>query len=774
MARTAGVLTRLAAAEVVALPPLRGADAARLLTSYLQGGRLPAPDTERLLATAQGNPFYLAELVVLLQERGALTSLIAGQVPARDAAPTWRLASGSLGGRLLSRDLAAVLAARIDALPPDARAVLRDAAVIGDTVSLVALETVSLDEAGRVGRPAVVAAIELERAVEELLQRRMLRRIRSGLTFVTPLLREAAYAGIGKAALAERHAVLAQWAARAGAGSAGRATISFSVSGASVLGAVATGGHAIAPAPTLPGLGMSIDAFVSAHADRAVTLADAVGLPPESAARAVAPLGAAALSRLAGTALATGEPGLAARYAERAAAFSGGVLSPVDRLVHARALLQLGRTTDALAYAEKISANAGDDAAVRADALLVAGRAYRAAGDKTRAYTAWLEALDAATAGDLSGERAEALRRLGMVDYLSGRLTEASARFTLAYEIALADGDRRSQAWSLQDLAWVTTTRGDFAGADGILWRAARIFAELGDPVGRAWLRGTTAFVRMLAGRLAETRRLARIFLPFGERSGEAWATGTLRAVAAFAAAELGELTEADSEARHAYRDFAEVNDDWGRGLSLVVRGAAARGLGEYPHAYDLLCDATACAELTRHPLLLWLARTMRGFVSLDLGDPVAAEADAHVVLAAVAPNDVLDAAQVGPLTLLAKARQAQGDLETALRTLEPVIAAPDAPSLVFPRRHGMAVYASVLLQAGRIPEAVVHARRATRTAGEDIRSGVCAGRVLARALAAAGEHAQARDIADAAVRAAYGTQQISERAGADAVRDNL
>ena len=73
LVRTAGALTRVADAEVHALPPLRGADAARLLTSYLSGGRLPPADADRLLATAQGNPFYLAELVTLLIERGALT-----------------------------------------------------------------------------------------------------------------------------------------------------------------------------------------------------------------------------------------------------------------------------------------------------------------------------------------------------------------------------------------------------------------------------------------------------------------------------------------------------------------------------------------------------------------------------------------------------------------------------------------------------------------------------------------------------------------------------
>src|SRR5207244_8656203 len=75
LVHTAGMLTRLADAEVTTLPPLRGADAARLLTAYLGGGRLAAADEDKLLATAQGNPFYLAELVALLQERGALTSV---------------------------------------------------------------------------------------------------------------------------------------------------------------------------------------------------------------------------------------------------------------------------------------------------------------------------------------------------------------------------------------------------------------------------------------------------------------------------------------------------------------------------------------------------------------------------------------------------------------------------------------------------------------------------------------------------------------------------
>jgi len=755
LVRTAGVLTRIADAEVTALPALRGADAARLLGSYLTGGRLPQSDEDRLLATAQGNPFYLAELVTLLLERGALTACSARAAPVPDGParggaaaepPGWILAPGSLGGRLLSRDLAAVLAARIDALPPEARSVLRDAAVVGDTVPTGALAAL---RERRDARPRAVAALDLERAVEELLQRRMLHRVRGGYSFATPLLREAAYAGIGKADLADRHAVLARWAA----------------SGSGSLASAAAAGAPSADAA---------DTFIAEHVERAATLADAVGLRPEAEPRAVAPLGVAALGRCARRALAAGEPAQAVSYAERAAALAGDTLSLPDELVHARALLQLGRPVDALGQAEKIIANAAEDAAIRASALLIAGRAYRLMGDVQRSYTTWLEALAAAERAGIPGTQAEALRRLGMADFLGGRLAQAGSRLAGAYEIAVAAQDPRSQAWSLQNLAWVTTTRGDFAGADATLGRAARLFAEQHDPVGRAWLRGTTAFSRLLAGRLTEARRLARVFLPFGEQVGEQWAVGTLRAVEAFAAAELGELEEADRGARRAYRDFAAASDDWGRGFALVVRGAIARGLGSLDHAYDLLTDALGYGERTAHPLLIGMAGTIRGFVDLERGDAAAAEVAARAVLAVVEPHNVLEPAEVGPRVLLGAARLAAGDTGFALDTLAPVAAEPTGAALLFPRRQGIALYARALRIAGRTDEALGYARQAVGTPGEDVRSRVVALRELASTLAATGECGEAMAVAAQAVRVAYGSPQVSERAASDALVESL
>lgn len=724
----AGVLGRIPDAEVHTLPPLRGAGAAKLLTAYLGGGRLGTADEGRLLATAQGNPFYLAELVTLLIERGLLT---------RDG-DTWRLAPNSLSGRLLSRDLAAVLASRIDALPPAARAVLRDAAVVGDAVPAGALEALRGGSSG-------VPAIQLEQAVDELLSRRMLRRTdRGGYEFVTPLMRQAAYAGIGKTVVAAGHARLARWAAEQSRGLSETER----------------------------------DALVAEHAAQAVRLAETVGLRADSDARAVAPLGMAALGRAARRALADGEPALAARYADRGASLAGDDLPATDRLVHVRALLQLGQPDDALQYAEKVAADAISDAQ-RVTALLLAGDAHRALSDTDRAATAWREARQVAERAGFAHERNEALCRLGMVDYLAGRLGEAEKGFRAAYRVALEADDRAGQAWALQHLAWVTTTRADFTATDEALRRAARLFAEIDDSTGRAWVRGTTAFACLLAGRLHEARRLAQTFLPFGERFGEVWAVGTLRSVAAYAAAELGDLDEAQASAQRAYKEFDAAGDAWGRGFALAVQGVVARGRGDLEAAVRHLSDSLRHSQQAGHPLLVGIARVTRALCRLDADDPAAAWTDAKAIVALVEPYDVLPAAVVGPVSVIAQVKLAQGDAASAVRLLAGIVDKPstddDTPpapetSLLYPRRHALSVYAEALLATGEVTQALEWARHALAVPDEDIRSEVRALRTLARVLAAAGDAAGAREAALQAVDAASRTDHLGERAANDAL----
>ncbi len=735
LTRTAGLLSRIPDAELTPLPPLRGEDAGRLLRAYLNGGRLSPADESRLLATAQGNPFYLAELVTLLMERGRL---VGESEPGHDDKERWSLADGSMGGRLLSRDLAAVLAARIDTLSPLARSVLRDAAVVGDAVPTAAL----------VWLQPGVPEDELDKALDALVARNMLRRAgHDEFTFATPLMREAAYAGIGKTDLADRHARLARWAAQ-------------KVHSESTYGPVDEAN-------------LGDDAFVAEHAERAVLLADEVGLRDDADARSVAPLGAAALSRMAARALDDGEPARTVELTQRAARVAGGTgggsLPATDRLIRAKALLQLGRAGEACREAEDLAGTAISDQ-IRIDGLILAGEAYRTLGNREQARGSWQRALQGAESADLSKQRADTLCKLGMSDYVSGRFREAEQQIIAAYRVSEAAGHKGNQAWSLQHLAWVSTSRADFAGADAALGRAAKLFAELDDDTGRAWVRGTTAFGRLLAGRLTDADGLARAFLPFGERTGDTWAVGTLRSVAAFASAELGRLTEATRAADRAYRDFEAMGEDWGRGLVLTARAMVARGAGEVDRAIELLTEAERFGEKIGHPLLMGMSRTTRGFCQLDRSDPIAAERDARATLELVEPYDVLDAARVGPTVLLAEAYRAQGDVAAALRLLDEVDEAPQQPALLLSRRQVGAMHALTLLSAGRPEDAVARARLAVEVPAEDVRSGVLAYFALARTLLATGARDEARQAARQAVEAAYATEQTADRAGADAL----
>ena len=111
---------------------------------------------ELLLGRAQGNPFYLEELLHLLIDQGSLR---------RSDAGAWVI-EGGLPSELLPVGVQALIAARLDALSPSSKAVLRDAAVLGTRVPLAALAVLSSGQ-----------RTDLTAAVADLVGRRLLVRL---------------------------------------------------------------------------------------------------------------------------------------------------------------------------------------------------------------------------------------------------------------------------------------------------------------------------------------------------------------------------------------------------------------------------------------------------------------------------------------------------------------------------------------------------------------------------------------------------------------------
>src|SRR4051812_12037607 len=138
----------------VALPlePLADEPADELLSAFLGGAELERRTRDNLLGRARGNPYFLAELLHLLVDRGLL----------RRSGTSWAPV-GPLPDEVLPAGVQAVLAARIDDLEPGARAVLRAAAVLGSRFPVDAIAAVER-------RPPA----EVREALDELAARQLL------------------------------------------------------------------------------------------------------------------------------------------------------------------------------------------------------------------------------------------------------------------------------------------------------------------------------------------------------------------------------------------------------------------------------------------------------------------------------------------------------------------------------------------------------------------------------------------------------------------------
>ncbi len=701
------------AGEVVILGPIDEAAGDQLLTAYLGStdGALDQQARNALLARAQGNPFFLAELLHLLVDRGLL---------GRDG-DRWRLPEGvedGLADALLPAGVQAVLAARIDDLDGPAKGVLRDASVLGGVLESAGLEAVG--RASGHGDPEVVRA-----ALAVLVDRRLLEPVRdapdpvrpSGSRFAHTLVRDVAYAGLAKAERARRHAAAAAHEAgsRRAAGS---------------------------------------DDRVAAHGERAVRLAAEMGLADDDPAWSARPLVDDALERLGRAALAREDHAAAADYLARALQLAAGGFGParrVDgvRVAYASALASLHRLDDA--RAELAQVLDGRAAGQRAAALVVLGEVRRRGGDAAGARQALETGLAEAEATGQDQLTGEALRQLGLLDYFGWRLRDAEERFRQAHALAVRVGDLRGAGWALQHLAWSATSRGDYERADRVLEEAAELFAGHEDTGGLAWVAGAEGFVRLLQGRLTEARELTRSLLPLGEATGERWGVAVLLVIDAIAATELGDTVAAREGAMRALEEFTAVGDVWGRAVALCALSFASRSDGDTAAAAEQAEQAYALARPDQ-PGIAGLALVAAGYARLDAGDLDAAErigARADEELSALS---IEARALLGAKVLTALVLRRRGRLSEALERLQDALAGGDAPALLFPRRQALAHLAGTLLDLGRPADALELARRAVATPAEDVRSEVLSLRALGSALRACGQEREGLEALTAAL----------------------
>jgi class 3 adenylate cyclase len=182
--------------QQVRLDPLGGRTAGELLDALLGTGGGLEPLKRELLARTDGNPFFLEESVRALTESGALEG------PAGD-----RRYTRASAGIDIPPTVQAVLAARIDRLPPEDKRVLQCAAVVGLDVPLALMEAIA-----DMTPAALRTALGRLQAAEFLYEAQLFPDV--SYTFKHALTHEVAYAGLLTAQRRELHGRIATAMAR--------------------------------------------------------------------------------------------------------------------------------------------------------------------------------------------------------------------------------------------------------------------------------------------------------------------------------------------------------------------------------------------------------------------------------------------------------------------------------------------------------------------------------------------------------------------------------
>ena len=182
----------------ISLAPLSRDETSRLIAAYLSGAELPGETQAALLERAGGNPLYAGEFARMLADRGILER----------RGRTVHVAAGA--DIPIPETVQAVIAARLDTLPAERKALLHDAAVLGTVFWAGAVAFMSGIDEGAV-----------KQGLRTVAQKELLRPVRTSsvkgqaeYSFTHLLIRDVAYQQIPRAARVRKHRTAAAWIER--------------------------------------------------------------------------------------------------------------------------------------------------------------------------------------------------------------------------------------------------------------------------------------------------------------------------------------------------------------------------------------------------------------------------------------------------------------------------------------------------------------------------------------------------------------------------------
>ena len=633
--------------EVVRLAPLPDDGTRTLVAEILQCADRVPPDLVRMIVdTADGNPFYVEELVTWLIQEGVIDT----------SSQPWRVRGAATRGLQVPSTLRGLLQARLDGLDGDDRGVVGCAAVVGRVFWDRAVDRL----ADSLPTPARAGALDRLARREVVLPRP--RSTFSGsqeYSFRHALMRDVAYEGVLRSVRRRLHARAAQWFEEV-VEQSGRPD----EHAAEVALHHAEAGEATASARW----------YLRAGRYAASTYANSDALRLLDRAEALVP--------------------------------STDVDLWCDVLLAREAVLdRLGRRDEQRATLDRLAAVPDLDAGRRAQVRLAEGAWLFYRGEYSAIPPVAEEAATLARQAGRPELESDALMQGGRsLAYLNDhdRARELLGR---SLEGARALGDHRRSGEVLRLLAVVATNRGRSDEALRLLDEAGAEHRAISDRQGEAMVLGQRGALLVNLGRLDEARPPSEEALSVFEASGHRYREGVLLTNVARIAVDQGRLDDALDQGRRALQLTREIDDAEGVVAALQCLGDASRLGGDHRSARQYLDEGLA--ESRRHELPYFTTHLLASLAAVDLAEGLVAQALRHAEEGRrVGAGADVPHAGVRADLLAGMARQAAGNPAAAglLRATADRMAEIDVPA---ERVECLGVLAAALLQDGDLPGAL-------------------------------------------------------------------
>ena len=555
-------------ATTIGLAQLSSEQTALLLAHVLERAVLPAETQGALLERAEGNPLYAEQFAQLYLERGSTDELP------------------------LPETLQGIVAARLDGLAADEKAVLQDASVLGKVFWAGALRM----DPGEL--PLLLHVLERKGFLTR--QRRSSLEGESEWAFSHMLLRDVAYSQVPRAERAAKHRAAAEWIESLGRpedhaellAHHWRSALELAeASGQDTAELVTPARHALREAGARA---FSVNAYPAA----AAYFRDALGLWPEDDEERPQLLFRYADALY----VAADEHALEALESARDA-----LLAARDTETAAEAELSLsriwwhrGQRERAFSHQERAAELAGTDSSpATARVLATSARTRMIAGEPRKGLQLAEQALAMAEALGDDELRANALTTIGGA---KGYLGEPDGDTDIEQALEIAVAARSPQAGTiLNNLAVEAFFRLDLRQASERFGEGLRIAERFGDGSGARWLRGQQTNVAWLFGRWDEALDGADAFIAECESGSPHYMEGALRGDRAWIREARGDIDGALADFRRALAHARQASDPQEvlPGLSSVILAFEQHGLAD--EARDLGREIVELARAVPH-----------------------------------------------------------------------------------------------------------------------------------------------------------------------------